>query len=254
MTRYFIAALVGTLAVAPPASADTEECARAYESAQVLRRDAKLQQAKEALLVCAQDSCPAILRKDCVAWLAQVERELPSLAMRVRGPDGCDRPDAVIHIDGVVSPGAAEGRPVSLDPGTHTVRATWAAQSSERTVVVAAGESGRLVTLTLGDPARVCQVPPAAAAERKNVLAPAPASKPTPPLVYAAAGVGIVSLGLSVGFGISAWSQKGELDTCKGHCAAHDVDVMRRTFLVADVAGVVAIASLAVAAVVFLHR
>lgn len=58
----------------------------------------------------------------------------------------------------------------------------------------------------------------------------------------------------SASIAISAWSQKGTLDDCKGTCSERDVDTMERTFAIADVALVTGVIALAAAAVVYLVR
>src|SRR4051794_37170175 len=87
--------VIASALVAPHALADTEECSRTYESAQRFRLQSKLLDARSALVICAQDTCPAALRKDCVAWLAEVNEAMPAVALNVRGSDGCDRPTAL---------------------------------------------------------------------------------------------------------------------------------------------------------------
>ena len=64
------------------------QCVEAYERAQYMRRESKLRGAREALLVCAQDSCPAATRGDCVPWLAEVERALPTIVIAARDERG----------------------------------------------------------------------------------------------------------------------------------------------------------------------
>jgi hypothetical protein len=250
--------VVAPLFASSPAAADRETCARAYEVAQMRRQEAKLIEARRELVTCAQDSCPAVLRKDCVAWLSEVEAELPALSIRVQASDGCDRPDALVSVDGAEIPRAAEGRPVEVDPGSHTVRATLGKLSAEQVVVIAAGERRRLVTIPFGARGLTCHTADASAPRKVDAQTTAPPSgaesRKIPVPVYVLGGVGLLSMGLGAGFGLSAFSQKGTLDDCKGSCSQSDVDTMQRTFLIADVASIVALGSLAVAGLLYFTR
>jgi hypothetical protein len=254
-----VVVVAAVAAVAPSVRADAESCARAYEAAQSSRKDAKLLESRKQLVVCSQDSCPAVLRKDCVTWLSEVAAEIPAIAVRVHGKDGCDHPEAEITVDGVSVAHAAEGRPIDVDPGSHTVKATVAGASTEQSVVVTTADRRRVVTMELGDPKATC----GKAGQPDRSEAPKPLPPPPPPTTpekkpataaYALGTVGVIGGAVAATFGVSAWSQKSTLDDCKGSCAQHDVDTMRRTFLVADVATLVAVAALGAATVLYLTR
>jgi hypothetical protein len=249
-------ALVAGVVLAPPlAHADPEACAQAYEKAQSMRQDGKLLESRRQLLICAQDSCPAVLRRDCGTWLNEVSAGIPSLALRVHGADGCDHPEASITLDGASVASAAEGRPIDVNPGSHVIHATLGEASTDQTVVATSADRPRLVTIELGTPGAVCSRPGAGEPAKPGPLDSAPAESRRPPaLTYALGSLGIISGAVAIGFGVSAWSQKGTLDDCKGSCAQRDVDTMRRTFLIADLATLVAVASIAAGAVVYLTR
>jgi hypothetical protein len=154
------------------------------------------------------------------------------------------------------------GRPVDVDPGQHALRAEIDGEVVQQAVVISPGERGRIVVLSTAVAGTVCGLrqPVAMPAPFVVTAREGPASPPQeprrtiPPIVYALGGLGLVSLGFSTGFGISAWSQKGSLDDCKGSCASRDVDTMRRTFLVADITLGVGVVALAAAAVIHLTR
>jgi hypothetical protein len=249
--------VVASALAAVPAAADTEECSRAYEAAQRSRLHSKLIEARSALVICSQDSCPAALRKDCVAWLAEVNDAMPAVALHVRGGDGCDRPDATTWIDGNVVARGAEGLPIEMDPGPHTVRAEVDGTMVEQTVVVSAGDRKRIVTLSPPSAAATCGEigpPPVVKVESPPTPPTREGSRPIPPLVYVLGGASLIGFGVGTGFGISGWSQKGTLDHCKGACADRDVDTMQRTFLVSDVAMGVGVACAAAATILYLYR
>jgi len=257
MPRLSLGILIATALVAGDAlGADTETCARSYEAAQNLRQESKPVSARRELLVCAQDTCPAFVRRDCTRWLSEIENEIPSIAVRVHGTDGCDRADATVAVDGNAMTKGADGRTLDIEPGSHTVRATVGAASSEQVLVVSPGERRRIVVFDLGARDAVCGV----SAKPVVVVGPTPppaadvSPRKVPMLTWVLGGVGIGVGAVSVGFGISAWNDKSTLDGCKGHCGQHDVDVMKRNFLVADVTMFAAIASLGAAAFFYLTR
>ena len=248
-------ALALGLAARPALADDTDDCSRAYELGQRFRQQSKLLDARSELVVCAQDRCPAVLRKDCVGWLAEVTDAMPAIAIQARGSDGCDRPRATAWIDGTIVSHGAEGRPIDLDPGPHSVRVEVDGAMLEQTVVVSAGDRRRVVTLSpVGSPAS-CGVAAPSPFKLEAPLTPQrEGARPVPTLVYVLGGAGLVSLGVGTGFGIAGWSQKGTLDQCKGSCSNRDVDTMQRTFLVSDVTMGIGVVALAAATVLYLTR
>ncbi|GAC1548389.1 MAG: hypothetical protein NVS3B10_11980 [Polyangiales bacterium] len=244
------------LAATPALADDTDDCSHAYELGQRLRQQSQLVDARKELVICAQDRCPAVLRKDCVGWLAEVTDAIPAIAIQARGSDGCDRPLATAWIDGALVTRGADGRPIDVDPGPHTVRVEVDGAMIEQVVVVSAGDRRRVVTLAPAGGAAGCGVgPPPSPSKVETPLVPrTEGPRPVPAIVYVLGTAGLVSLGIGSGFGIAGWSQKGTLDHCKGNCPNRDVDTMQRTFLVSDVAVGVGVVALAAATVLYLTR
>jgi hypothetical protein len=252
-------ALAVGLAGAPAFANDTDDCSHAYELGQRFRQQSRLRDARSELVICAQDRCPPVLRKDCVGWLAEVTDAIPAIAIQARGADGCDRPLATTWIDGVLVSRGAEGRPIEVDPGPHTVRVELDGAMVEQTVVVSAGDRRRIVTLSsVANPASCGMTAPSPPKPLELDIPPAQpqreGARPVPALVYLLGGAGLVSLGVGSGFAVSGWSQKATLDHCKGSCANGDVDTMQRTFLVSDVTMGVGLVALAAATVLYLTR
>ena len=253
----FALALAVGLAAGPAFGDDTNDCSRAYERGQRLRQQSKLRDARSELVICAQDRCPPVLRKDCVGWLAEVTETIPAIAIQARGADGCDRPFATAWVDGVLVPHGAEGRPIDIDPGPHSVRVDVDGAMVEQTVVVSAGDRRRIVTLSSVTHPASCGVaapPPPLKVEVPVGTPQREGARPVPALVYLLGGAGVVSLGVGAGFGIVGWSQKGTLDGCKGSCSNRDVDTMQRTFVVGDVAIGLGVVALAAATVLYVTR
>src|SRR5689334_21873446 len=78
---------------------DREQCATAADQAQQLRDDGKYRRAREQLLICARDVCPAPIKRDCLEWLAQVESTAPTVVFGAK--DGAkDLSDVKVYVDG----------------------------------------------------------------------------------------------------------------------------------------------------------
>lgn len=237
----------------PAARADVTraQCAQSYERAQYLRRETKLAEAREALLQCSQDACPAVVKSDCLPWLAEVERAMPTVVVAVRDETGKDLTDAKFAIDGGPMM-LADGRPVSLDPGPHRLRAeTSDGKFAEEQVLARLGEKNRAYTLV---PTKGVVPPPPIdkpVAPPKPPPEPAPGRSLTVPLVLA--GVGVLGLGAAVGFGVQAKSDADDVRArCAPRCADSDLDGTRTKLLLSDIGLGVGVAALAAATVVWL--
>lgn len=245
---FGVAAVVLTLvpaALAQPAGGeDTEACVAAHLTAQRLRRDGRLRAAKESLVACSRSSCPQVLVEECGPWLREVEQTLPTIVFEAVGPDGLDVADARVLIDGEVLVERLDGKAVEVDPGEHVLRyerAGW--PSIEQMVLFREGDKGRRVAV------RFERAPPKA-------LEPVSQPRPTPLIAYGLAGLGAVGVGLFATMGAVGLSQRNDLDDlgCKPNCATSDVDDVRRSFLIGDIALATGVAAIGAAVVVYLTR
>lgn len=241
--------VVVTLAGSRPANADVSRaaCIEAYERAQYLRKEDKLKEAREALVTCAQDACPAATRADCTPWLAEVERALPTLVVAVSDGAGKDVVGAKISIDGAPYSGV-EGAAIPVDPGPHTIKADVNGQTAEESVVARVGEKLRRVVVTLKTqpttmPAVVKPEPVGPAEERRSYVLP-----------IAFTAIGAIGLGTAIGVGAAAKSESNDLrTTCKPNCTDDQIGAVETKLLVSDIALGVGIASLAVGVYFFLR-
>src|SRR5262245_12499893 len=76
-----------------------EMCGDAYADSQLRRRNNELLLARQKLRFCASDTCPAFMRTDCVEWLGQVERAIPSVVLEAKDEQGFIL-DATVTMDG----------------------------------------------------------------------------------------------------------------------------------------------------------
>jgi hypothetical protein len=248
LTSAFLLALA---AYAPAARADasttsTQACVSAYEDGQVLRKDGKLTRARERLLVCAQASCSPVLRKQCTAWVAEVDQQTPTVVLVARGLHGEDVVDVHVTLDGKELTHRLDGRALPLDPGPHAFRFEIdGATARDETVVVNQGEHERRVVADF----HVDTPPPPSS---PGATHPAP----TPVAVPLLGGLAAAGLGTFALFGWMGMSAKDDLDArqCKPACPQTDVDAVKRKFLVADFGLGVGVASLAAATLIYLTK
>ena len=158
---------------------EVDACIAAAEQSQVQRRDGHLRAAHEKLVVCARDTCPRAIQKDCKRWLGEVEVATPSVVIHAADAAGADVLVGRVTVDGAPLEGALSGRAVKLDPGEHALRIEIAADAGaeagervvEQRIVIRQGEHDRLITLRFAPDA-------------------APPARPIPPGAWILGGVG----------------------------------------------------------------
>lgn len=197
------------------ASAADEACFESYESAQRLRRKNELARAKEAMRGCLAPSCPALLRTDCAAWLAEAEADTPSLRIETDARE----PVRSAKVDGGdVTMGAV----VTVDPGRHHVVVVTESTSRELHVDVARGEKDKRVLVSFA-PAPLERAP----SEPRNV----------PSSVWITGGLSILGFGTFGIVGGIARSEHASLEeSCSPRCAPRDSERLSTMYVVADVA------------------
>ncbi len=235
----------------PPAEGDLEKkkaCVDHHEQAQLLKRSSKFVEARSALVACAQDTCPAVVRTDCVQWLGDLTAATPSVVFHVKVA-GVDASAVRVYADATLIATRLDGLAVELNPGLHTFRFESPAQEPvELPLLLVEGEKNRIVDVALG-----------------HAEAPAPAFAPAPPLPptyrpipvldFVFGGVAAAGVGAFAGFGIWGLNEKGSLENnCEPVCTKSDVDSVRTKFIVADVSLAAAIVSAAAAGYVYFTR
>src|SRR4029077_3606050 len=114
-------------------------CVHRHEDAQVARRSGKLLAARAALLACSREACPDAVRGDCVDWLEEVNRSVPSVVITARDR-GADVVEVTVSLDGELVATRLTGSAVEADPGEHHFRlASARGLTVERTVLMSEG-------------------------------------------------------------------------------------------------------------------
>jgi hypothetical protein len=229
---------------------DKRVCLSTYVDAQAARQDGRLRGSLHALEQCGRQVCPVVIRNDCVRWQREVKDAMPTVVLMARGPDGADRPDARVWLDGQLLGGRLDGRPVDVDPGEHLFRfEVPGAGALELRVVMREGEKDRPITAAFPrTPAETA--PPGGAAGQAR-------ARPFPTSVGVSAGIGAASLVVALVYaGLGWFGSPGWLSSqsCRPRCAPGDVDAIKQHFVVADVAGAVAFVSFGTATYLYLAR
>ncbi|HEX8795043.1 MAG TPA: hypothetical protein VF765_29050 [Polyangiaceae bacterium] len=247
--RRLAAVALAMLAWSAPARAqDASRCTEAYVTGQHLMRSSHLLDAQAALLRCARDPCPAALRPECSQWLAEVQRELPSVVIAVRSSTGQDVRDARVLVDGQPFLAHLDGTAKDIDPGDHVVRLEApGAAPLEQHVLLHEGEKARIVDFQLPAPqgaSTSLATPPPAPAPAET------ASRPPRWIAYALGGLGIAATAAFAYFAIDGLSLYNQ---CHSNCSAPHVSAGNRDWTGADISAGVALVSFGAGAYLLLH-
>ena len=250
--------LLATFLFASEAKADDvkRECIAASTLGQTLHREEKLIAAREQMLLCARDACPAVIRNYCVRWLGEIEEQTPSVVVRAQYADGADLLDARVVVDGRA--GRIDGRPITLDPGEHlvVVEKDDDGTRKEEKVIVADREKSRVLVIQLSvprmQPQALSKEPTPTRSE--GVHADAQTEGGVPTGAWILGGVGLAALGSSAYLALAARSDYDTLTTaCAPHCASTAADPARAKVLASEITlgvGVAAVGSALVWALV----
>jgi hypothetical protein len=263
--RAWIFGVTATITLgAAPARADEpvtpQRCNAAYERAQVMRRDRKLTAARESLLVCSQPKCPGAITADCGPWLREVETTMPTVVFVTRDAAGHDVPAVKVSVEGVVLATRLGGSAIEVDPGERTfVFEPDHGKRVELKLVINTGEKNRLVPVTIvesvADPVPLSTASTASTASPPEPIVPASGERGSLVPAIVVGGLGLASLGASLGIYLDANSAVAKLrDTCAPDCPKADVDSARTKGIISDVTFGVGLAGLGVAGLMILLR
>ncbi|MBK7580470.1 MAG: hypothetical protein IPI67_09725 [Myxococcales bacterium] len=249
-----LAALAG-VCVAPAAAAGKKECAVAYVEAQKLKAESSFVKSREQLILCAKDECLAAVKKDCVAWLDEVNASIPSFVIEAKGPDGKETFDVKVSVDGEVVAEKLDVKAIEVDPGTHKLVLEYAGEAPvEQELILRQGQKNKVIEVSF---AKKTAAKPDAVAEPDPTPEPDPkldTSKKPPTLSYVLGGVGLVALVGTTYFWLGASSAEKDLEDkkCEPNCDQADVDSIKSKRLIGDIALGVGAACIGAAAYLWL--
>lgn len=236
-----------TLAHADDDDARKARCGAGYEGGQRQRSDGKLLAARDAFRTCSRD-CSASLAKQCVEWLDEVEREIPTIVLSVEGDD---RTDVRVTLDGAPLRDSLDGRPVEVDPGPHVVRFVSAdgKTSSEKKVVIRSAERLQAVSLPLAS----VRLDPRSTSKD---LGTGGAHRPFPWYSGVAAGLFVAGVAVGTGLWISGRVMESNLskEGCAPFCDPARVDPIDARYQIGAIAFGVAAVSLVVTLITYALR
>ncbi|HEX8794323.1 MAG TPA: hypothetical protein VF765_25440 [Polyangiaceae bacterium] len=235
LAAFLVVLSAAVLAPARAHAVDRETCFSSAETAQKLRAQGHLREARERLLTCAQKECPTAVQSDCSTWLAQVEADLPSIVVQAHDTQGNDLPDVAVLVDGSRVADRLDGRPIELDPGPHALRLERSgSQPVDRSIVLVEGQKERQVEATL----EAVAAPPASTVSRPDAI-------PRPVWILGAVGAAaLVSTAV-----LWVWG-RSEFSSLQNHCAPScdpsSVSAVRTKLVAGDVSLGVAVVALGV--------
>jgi hypothetical protein len=212
--------LAATLALQPSAAlaeVTKAQCVDADTNAQSFRRDGRFTEARQALTVCSDPQCPALVRDDCTRQLDALTRDQPTVVFDAKDGSGVDVSAVRVTLDGKPVAERLDGTPLPVDRGEHVFTfVTDGKPAVTLTLVVKDAEKDRRVTVTIGEVKR-----PAEAAE-----APKPRGETGTQrtLGLVAGGASVVALGVGTVFGIlaaSKWSAAKSACGGAGNCPSY---------------------------------
>lgn len=255
-----VVALAAVHAGVAHAAGTAATCAGIAERTQDLRASGRLVEARAALLECAAPSCPDLVRRDCIAWLADVDANLPSLVVRARDAQGRDLIDVRVVVDGHVVREKLDGTAFTIDPGAHHVRFEARGRVPvDQDLLAQQGEKNRIVTVQLAEASAPAPPPPPMPAPAPALaVSPTPGDRaPTPAATYVAGGIGVAALAAFAVVEIIAQRDYRDLENgcAPTHsCSASSVDATRTKFVLAGAALGVGVVGLTIAAWTYLAR
>ncbi|MGA7118862.1 MAG: hypothetical protein WBY94_02130 [Polyangiaceae bacterium] len=192
----------------PAFSDDRAACLEAASKGQTLRDAHELVEAREELLVCAGPRCPAVVQADCINWLEDVQRALPTVVISAKDASGADLVDVRVSMDDQPLLPKIDGLALPVDPGPHAFRFESKGRApAELRVLIKEGEKSQSLSAVLGpspQPTRAGRADDGSATGWKT-------------LGWALAGAGMAGLGLGAVSGVAALVNKSA-----AHCMSND--------------------------------
>lgn len=237
-----------------PPQTPVAACLEAHRESQRLMRSSALLEAKQAMSKCASQSCPALVQTDCAAWLIDVDRDIPSVVLRVR-VDGVEQHDAKVKLNGAELVDFI-GKPLALNPGRYEFEFEVDGFKPEhRSVELVAREKYRLVAVDFATPRQSLDQSSAPGAGKLELTQATAPDRPVPMMTWVLGGIGVAGLGGFAILGATTVNRENSLRaSCEPECDEREVDALKTRYLLADISLGVGAVALAGAAVFYITR
>jgi hypothetical protein len=234
-----------------PSPNPVSDCLEAHRESQRLMRSGALLEAKQAMTTCAARSCPALVQTDCTGWLSDVDREIPSVVLRVR-VDGIERFDATVKVNGAEIADAL-GKPLALDPGRYEFEFHEGGFAPQRRAVeLAQREKYKFVAVDFTTPREAPKETRPVPNASQTAAAP---RRPIPTMTWVLGGIGIAGLGAFAGLAATTVSRENTLrSSCAPECDDTDAHALKIRYLAADISLGVGAAAIVGATVFYITR
>lgn len=215
----FVVSSAIALSLASGAHADPKsDCIAAADQGQTMRDDGHYRVARQKFVACSQAACPKIVQTSCTQWLHDIEGAMPSLVLGAKDSSGGDLADVHVTFDGATLTDTLDGKPIEVDPGTHTLRFTReGSEPVAQKVIVRAGEKTRVVSVTMSPKIGTNAQAPQTGTSQPPAPEPEKPSTPSPYLGRNVLGASLLVLGagglaLGVVFGVQSQSAATDAD------------------------------------------
>ncbi|HEX4448929.1 MAG TPA: hypothetical protein VH044_19445 [Polyangiaceae bacterium] len=242
------------IAASSTALADPKICIHSHSTGQREAKAGHLRLASQLFTSCGSDeTCPDQLRKECIEFLQEVTRTIPTVVFSALDENGHDLASVRVYSSDELLADGIDGRAVEIDPGKYHLR--FVIQGGDALfvdIVVREGEKQRLVQVKKEGPSPAAEHESATGADAYGDVTP-PARRGAAPWI--AAGVTAVALGAGVTLGVVGSGKKSDLEKCMPNCPASDhstYDGAKSLFLGADISFAAAIVAGAVTTWLFL--
>jgi hypothetical protein len=206
MTVSIVDLVVRAAGAKPSRDEVVAACVAAAEGAQQLRGDGDLLQARGVLRRCADEACPALIRKDCTTWFVEVTEAIPSVIFTAQVGDQSVF-DVSVSEAGKPLTEQLDGNPIEVNPGIHAfVFERAGLPTIEKRSIVAQHEKGKNLSVAWPSP-RTEMAPNAPVAPPDTRAAPpnVPMATPnaysalSPGRIVGWSAVGLAAAGVAVG-------------------------------------------------------
>jgi hypothetical protein len=204
----------------------TAECVAANHSSLQLGNEHKLRAERRTLLVCASASCPAAIRKECLAQVEEVKNQIPTVIFAAKDAAGADLMAVRVSMDGEVLADRLEGVSLAVDPGPHTFTFEVPGQTPiTKTFLMQEGQHDRREVITFGAPRKAVDPSGGGGTPPSSIPGPPASTEPSQGLgtqkvlALVVGGIGVMGLGLGTAFGVYALAKRSDAqNACPGQC------------------------------------